>query len=387
MMPDTPSLNILQVIEPSGGGSGRHFIDLCAALTDFGHRVTAIYSPMRAEQRFVDEVKALNLAGLHAVNMTRSPSPSDMTAWLAINRIIAEHGPFDIIHGHSSKAGALTRMRRPGKHTPRVYTPHAFRTMDPTLGAKGRRIFGGIETLLGSYLTDALICVSQDEFAHAYRDLKIPGNALHLIVNGAAKPASGQKDAMRARLGVPAAALVYGFIGRLSEQKAPERLIRAFAATAAENPAAHLVMIGFGPLEDMVRAEIAQSGAGDRIHLTSSITGPEAMQAFDILVMPSRYEAMSYVMLEAEALGLPMVLTDVGGASTVLDDDENGFLVPNVDDISDLASAMARCADADCLARLRKAAGLRTERHSLTAMAQATEKLYRALARSARKNG
>ena len=49
-------LNILQVLEPSGGGSGRHFVDLCGELARRGHRVTAIYSPRRAEQRFVDEL-------------------------------------------------------------------------------------------------------------------------------------------------------------------------------------------------------------------------------------------------------------------------------------------------------------------------------------------
>lgn len=376
-MMSAPSLKILQVIEPSGGGSGRHFNDLCGALAKRGHAVTAIYSPMRAEERFVDELMSLGLKGVHAVSMTRSPSPSDIKSWREIGKIIASHGPFDIIHGHSSKAGALTRLRAPGAHVPRVYTPHAFRTMDPTLGARGRQIFGGIESLFGRYFTDALICVSEDELIHAHHDLGIPQDILHLVVNGASAPPSGRRAEIRARYGLRDDALVMGFVGRLCEQKAPERLVRAFGRVAKQHPDAHLLMIGSGPLEDMTRSEIAQSGAADRIRLVSDIPGPEAMQAFDLLVMPSRYEAMSYVMLEAEAFGLPMVLTRVGGATTVVDDDENGLLVANDDDPAILADALAQAIAPERLQRLQLAASDRRHRHSLARMADETEAVYR----------
>ncbi|MBB1248042.1 glycosyltransferase family 4 protein [Rhizobium sp. G21] len=380
-MSSQQSLRILQVLEPSGGGSGRHFNDLCGALSRRGHEVTAIYSPMRAEERFVDELTSLGLAGVHAVPMTRSPSPSDVGAWIKIRNIVAAHGPFDIIHGHSSKAGALTRLRAPGAHAPRVYTPHAFRTMDPTLGARGRQIFGGIESLFGRYFTDALICVSEDELVHAYHDLGIPRDILRLVVNGADAPPSGRRAEIRARCGLRDDALVIGFVGRLCEQKAPERLIRALGRLAKSTPDAHLLMIGSGPLEDMVRTEIARSGAADRIRLVSDIAGPEAMQAFDLMAMPSRYEAMSYVMLEAEAAGLPMVLTRVGGSSTVVDDGDNGLLVANEDDPSALAATLEAALAPDRLDRLRRAAADRRGRHSLAHMATETEAVYRSLVR------
>jgi glycosyltransferase involved in cell wall biosynthesis len=376
----TSSLRILQVLEPSGGGSGRHFLDLSRALAERGHQVTAIYSPLRAEQRFVSELKSLPLQAVHSVPMTRSPGPSDAKAWMTINRIIRDKGPFDIIHGHSSKAGALTRMRIPGKHVPRVYTPHAFRTMDPALGPEGRKVFGGIEALFGKYLTDALICVSRDEYRHARDDLGIPGNILHTIINGVAPPPSGARDAVRMRLGVKADAFVFGFVGRLSEQKAPERLIGAFARIAADVPQTELAVIGFGPLEADVRQQIGASGFADRICLTADIAGADAMQAFDALVMPSRYEAMSYVMLEAAAAGLPLILTDVGGASTVLDNGVNGFMVANSDDVGELAATMTKGADAARHARLKSAAEARRGDYSLDKMVEETERVYESLA-------
>jgi len=376
-------LRILQVLEPSGGGSGRHFLDLCGALARRGHHVTAIYSPTRAEERFVAELRALPLAAVHVVPMTRSPSPSDTRAWLAIQKIIRSDGPFDIIHGHSSKAGALIRMRAPGRHIPRVYTPHAFRTMDPTLGAGGRQIFGGIESLFGNYLTDALICVSRDEYQHASENLGIPEDILHTVVNGVSAPPIGQRQETRASLGVRPDAFVFGFVGRLSEQKAPERLVDAFMRIAADLQKAELAMIGFGPLEPEMRAMIGRSTMSERIHLTAAIPGPEAMQAFDVLVMPSRYEAMSYVMLEAASAGLPMILADVGGATTVVEDNANGFIVANNDDVTELAGRMREIAGPQRYEAMRTAALARRDDYSLDKMVDATEALYCMLAQDA----
>nr|WP_210341663.1 glycosyltransferase family 4 protein [Rhizobium setariae] len=374
-----PPLKILQVLEPSGGGSGRHFVDLCKGLSARGHDVTAIYSPLRAEERFIGELQALRLSAVHAVPMTRSPSPSDFKAWQTIASIIEQGGPFDIIHGHSSKAGALTRMRKPGRHIPRVYTPHAFRTMDPTLGKNGRRIFGGIESLFGRYLTDALICVSVDEKRHAIEALGIAADRLHVIINGVSPPPSGRQLEIRQRLGVRKGAFVFGAVGRLSRQKAPERLIDAFSRIARERPEAELVMIGSGELEGAVRSQIRASGLEPRIHLDSEVNGAEAMQAFNALVMPSRYEAMSYVMLEAAASGLPLILSDVGGASTVLNNGANGLLVANSDDPTELANAMLKVSDRCRYASMLAAANARKHLYELESMVDETERLYRSL--------
>jgi glycosyltransferase involved in cell wall biosynthesis len=370
-------LNILQVLEPSGGGSGRHFVDLCGALAKSGHNVTAIYSPTRAEQRFVDELTALPLQSVIAVPMSRAPSPSDLAAWRAISRVIREQGPFDIIHGHSSKAGALTRIRLPGPHVPRVYTPHAFRTMDPTLGRNGRRIYGMIESLLGRYFSDAVICVSEDEKMHAATALRIPEHQLHTVVNGVDQASPLDREEIRAGLGVRPENFVFGFVGRLSPQKAPERLIEAFRRIATDRADIELAMVGFGELLDDVKLQILEAGLTDRVHVTSEIPGVQAMQAFDALVMPSRYEAMSYVMLEGAAAGLPMVLTDVGGASTVVDHGINGFIVPNDDDPHELAEAMRTLSTAGSYDAMRQAAEARKNRYSLGVMARQTEAVYR----------
>lgn len=382
-MTDTPGrpqrpLRLMQVLEPSGGGSGRHFIDLCRGLQARGHVVHAVYSPLRAEERFITELQELGLPGIHAVAMTRAPGPADFSAWRTLRGLIRQAGPFDIIHGHSSKAGALSRLRLPGWHVPRVYTPHAFRTMDPGLGNLGRKVYGAIEKLLARGLTDRLICVSADEYAHA-RALGMPRRKLAIVVNGVETPPADTRAAVRDSLGIPAGALTFGFVGRLCHQKAPERLVAAFDHAASRLPQAHLLMIGTGESEEDVRRQIAASPHAARIHLTTDFTGPQAMAAIDALVMPSRYEAMSYVMLEAAAAGKPMILTKVGGVSTVLKDGENGEVVENGDDPLPLAQAMLRLAEPGRLARQTAIAQARSRDYGLERMVCDTEAIYRSL--------
>src|SRR5690606_27955331 len=112
---------------------------------------------------------------------------------------IREMGPFDIIHGHSSKAGALTRLALPRRHARRIYTPHAFRTMDPTLGKGASLVYGAIESLLGRFFSDAVVCVSDDEKAHAATLLRIPERLLHTVINGVGAPSPMDGAELRAR--------------------------------------------------------------------------------------------------------------------------------------------------------------------------------------------
>ncbi|RCW27753.1 glycosyltransferase involved in cell wall biosynthesis [Ciceribacter lividus] len=376
--PANAPLSLLQVLEPSGGGSGRHVIDLCGGLATRGHAVTAVYSPVRAEPRFVEDLLSRNLHRVIALPMERAVGPWDAVAWWRLREIIGREGPFDIIHGHSSKAGALTRLRLPGRHTPRVYTPHAFRTMDPTLGRKGRLVYGAVERFLGRHLSDRVICVSNSEYDHAI-SLGIPPDKLRVVVNGVAPIPSDRRGALRAGWGISEDAVVFGFVGRLQPQKAPERLVAAFARIAARMPQAFLLMIGSGEMEPELRRQIAASGFSDRIRLTSELPGNEAIQAFDALVMPSRYEAMSYVMLEAATAGKPLILTEVGGVTTVLEDGVNGILVGNDDDPTELAAAMASLGAPATRTRLTANAEGRAGRYGLDVMVNQTLSVYREL--------
>ena len=122
---------ILMVIETSGGGSGRHVLDLAGSFSDRGHEVHILYSPRRAEPRFVSELEKIDAVKTTAVDLRRSPHYSDIQALRVIGSYLVQQGPFDVVHGHSSK-GALACIAARRLRIASIFTPHAPRSLDPT---------------------------------------------------------------------------------------------------------------------------------------------------------------------------------------------------------------------------------------------------------------
>src|SRR5262245_4101602 len=127
-------LNVAFVIEATHGGTARHLLELASGLTADGHSVHVIYSHRRAESRFIKGLSEMPGIRTAVVDMRREPHPSDAVACIAIRRYLRKRGPFDVVHGHSSKGGALARLAAFGLPVARIYTPHCFRTTDPGLG-------------------------------------------------------------------------------------------------------------------------------------------------------------------------------------------------------------------------------------------------------------
>lgn len=338
-------MRVLLIIEAAGGGTGRHLVDLARALHDDGHDVHVVYSARRAESTFVKEIQDSPGVNVATVETRRGPHPSDLISLFKLRRYIKQHGPFDVIHGHSSKAGALARLLKLmmiGK-TCVVYTPHAIRTLDPTLGRFSRWGFKVVEKLLGRNLTDAVIAVSPDELQHIRQHGIIHSERSHLVINGLVASPPANRKKVRQRFGIGQAELVFGFVGRFSYQKAPEVAIRAFAKVASVHQEARLVILGFGPQEEMIHAIIASEGLTDRVTVRTRESGFECISSFDVFVMSSRYEGMPYVLLEAAACSLPIIATDVGGVSAIVEDGQNGHVVP-VNNVGQLGAAMLNLA-------------------------------------------
>ena len=222
-------MRVLLVTEPSGGGSGRHVLDLARGLVERDHDVTVAWSPVRAEPNWVRSLESMECVRTVSLDMYRSVGAHDFKTWRALSRMVRETGPYDVLHGHSSKAGALVRilpLQLPGA---RVYTPHAFRTMDPGISGRGRLVFGSIERLLGG-LGAGVIAVSKAELEHA-RALGMGADKTVMIVNGVDPVEAEDRAAVRDRLGLPDDAFAVGFVGRFSDQKDPLRFVRAIRSS------------------------------------------------------------------------------------------------------------------------------------------------------------
>jgi glycosyltransferase involved in cell wall biosynthesis len=354
---------------------GRHFLDLAQGLAAAGVEVTGIYSPDRIDHTFGQRVSTCDALPMVELPLQHGVGPGDLAGMWRLARRIKQLGPFHLIHGHSSKAGALARLAARWLHTPVVYTPHAFITLDPTMPTWKRTFYGQVERRLAR-MTDAIIAVSEDEADHM-RTLGIDERVIHVVPNGIAQLELPARDVVRARLGISPAETVVGFVGRLARQKAPELLIDAFALADREpDKPMRLLIVGSGPLEECVRQRIAERKLASRVTLLGDVVATQIMPAFDIFCLPSRYEAMPYVYLEALAAGLPIVSTRVGGTSLCVTPGTNGLVV-EPENVPALAAALATLIrDTDLRQRFASASTVAASRFTLDRMVTQTLDVY-----------
>lgn len=370
------SLRVAVVVEACGGGSARHVAELSEGLLQRGCDVHLLYSPVRADACFTDAIKTLKGLHLLEVPMRREPHPSDVGYLLKIRRYIRRNGVFDIVHAHSSKAGALARVAALGTGAASVYTPHAIRTMDPTLHPALHQFYRLIEVALARSTTDAIIAVSEAERQHIIA-LGVAAEKIHVIPNGIPAMPDVDRPKLRSSLGLSPQDVCLGFIGRLVPQKAPERFVTAIARLAQRLPQVRGIVVGSGPLEPAVHALADQLGVSNRIIWVTNRSGPQVLPAFDTLVLPSLYEGMPYVLLEALAAGVPVVSTDVGGVAEAISSGETGFIVPQ-DNIEALIAKIGLLIEDEALRRQMAQTSLRKSGEmSVDRMVDQTVQLYR----------
>jgi glycosyltransferase involved in cell wall biosynthesis len=312
------SMQILLVTEPGVDGVFRHVEALASFLMERGHRIHLAYSDVRGSDRLTQLVAKVSAAGGKTVNLavSNAPGPGDVAALLKLRRLVTEARP-DVIHAHSSKAGALARaLVCLGVRQPVFYTPHAYYGLSGKGGMKSR-VFNAIETVLGRIGTT--INLSEGERAFARDSLKIPQARLRLIANPVDcvrfRPADAAKrKEIRAALGVPEDAILLGSVGRLAFQKDPPTLYRAFAKACQKRPELWLYHLGEGELSAECAALADQLGIRSRIVRQTYLSEPLSFyQALDGMILTSRYEGLSFAVLEALACDLPVILSQVPG--------------------------------------------------------------------------
>ena len=339
-------MKIAQIVEATQTGVGRHVLDLTAGLAACGDRLHLIYSPLRMDAYFRAKVEAFRKIPnvvLSELEMPHAVSPlREIKTVRKIARYLREHGPFDIVHGHSSKGGAYARLaaalvRRASKV---IYTPNAFVTLSSTISPLKMIMFEALEKFLARRFTDQLIMVSRDEHAYALQ-LGIPERKLAVIANGVQiEPGTDGGDNIRSMLGLDSSDVIIGFVGRLDAQKSPIILLRAFSQ-CAKNGSAKLVVIGEGPQRQQLEAFVTQEKVDGVSFMGYQERASHLMADFDIFALPSDYEGLPYTLIEAMANQLPVVATDCSGNRELVRNGENGFLVPRGDSDS-MAKKLAK---------------------------------------------
>jgi len=167
---------------------------------------------------------------------------------------------------------------------------------------------------------DRYVCVSRPVAEFSQRRGGLPASKLVVIPNGVdVDRFPARQAADLSALGVPAGRRVVTFVGRLHRQKGVEWLIETAGAWLARLSDYDLLLVGTGPLQGRLESVCRSAGIAERVHF-SGWRGdvPEILAASDLLVLPSAWEGMPNVVLEAMASRRPVVATDVEGVRDLL---------------------------------------------------------------------
>lgn len=366
-------MRIALVAEVMETGVGQLVALLARELAERGHEVHLLHSVRRSDAAALWRLRQTANIRCIAIDMRRELHLSDLAAIRSVRLYLKRHGPFDIVHGHSSKGGALARLAGAGLPGVRLYTPHAFYTLSPALGRARHFLYAGAERALAK-LCRAIICSSALERDHAIA-LGIAAERLSIIHNAIDAPVLA--PSARQQFGFPDSAVIVGFVGRLADQKAPRLLIEAFAHATRQHSDIALVMVGDGPLESVLQERAASLGIAARMRWVGHRPSKHYLTSFDILAMPSRYEGFSLMPLEAMHAALPIVCTNVGGVTEAVLDGVTGLVVP-VDDCAALSAAIVALArDPAQRVALGRAAHARASLFSGERMVATMEQYYR----------
>lgn len=376
-MQDAGPLGVDLMIESTGGGSVRHVMDLFEALRARGRDARLIVSTRRSEPAFLNWLAGIDPARVLRLDLRRGPHPSDLAALRRLRRYLGGAGRGRLLHAHSTKAGFLGALAC-GLYGGALFTPHAYRGMDPTLGSAQRRALRLIEYGL-SRPYGRIIAVSPEERDYA-AEIGLPADRLRYVPNGidmaAIAAAAGEP---RPRPGGPA----IGFAGRMVHQKDPLLFVVAFALVRAERPEVRAVMIGEGDLEQEVDARIATLGLGAAVDRLGHVPLVERLHDMDVMVHASRYESLPYVLLEACAAGLPVISVRNAGSEAIFGAEAD---LAGVEDAARLARRILDFLADPGAAEVAKARSLAAARRfSIETMVDAIEGLYGELAPEARR--
>lgn len=302
---------------------------------------------------------------------------TDYLAFRDVARIIRTER-IDVIHTHNTDpfiSGGLARLLVP-KRVVHVHTDHARSFPDATRYHVAEHVL--------SWFTHAVVGVSEHTTDNLRRYERISPRKLVTIPNGidpSPYDHPAPRDEIRAELGVAPDVPLMGLAARLTDQKGIDVLLRALPSVLERVPRAHLVVAGDGPEREPLEALAHEVGVADAV----SFLGPrtdfvDLITGLDVYALPSRWEGLPMVILEAMAARVAIVAAAVGGVPRAVVDGRSGLLVASEDEAA-LAAALVRALSEPALRRSLADEARRTfeAEYSADVMTRRYERLYRRL--------
>lgn len=326
-----PRLTVgLLITQGHWGGAQQYVFDLATHLAAVAHVIVGIGSPTRShdlQQRLAQWNAAHTDTPIIVEQLThlvREISPIHDVRALAEIRQFATRHHLDILHCNSAKATVLGSLATQHMSLRRVTTVHGFTSTEP-LSWTRRTLYRTLERC-ASQSTDLIICPDRASLHYAKEMFHIPESRLALIPHTRTDITFLSRDAARAALahhiGTPITKTIQiiGSIANFYRVKNQSLLLKSFAQLAVHHPDAICILIGDGSERAALEQLRASLACAQRIFFTGTIENAATLlKGFDVFALTSDKEGYPYVLLEARAAGIPIVVRAVGGCAELVE--------------------------------------------------------------------
>lgn len=300
------------------GGLQQVVVNICRTIDRDKYDVSVLC--LRTMGEFVPDIEKL---GIKVIHLPQKEKGTDYFSFVKVAKILKEE-KVDIIHTHNTQPfidGTIGAILSGVKVI--IHTDHARAFPD-----KNRYMFA--EWLM-SHFANKVVGVSDHTSQNLIRYEKISKKKIVTIPNGIDESVYDidvNFEKKKQELGIKGNGPVIGLGVRLSEQKGITYLLQAMQYLIKEFPDITLLIAGDGCLEQALKKEAQDLGVENHtMFLGPRLDVPELLKLFDLYVLPSLWEGLPMVLLEAMAAGCPIVATDVGGNSMAITHGQNGSLV------------------------------------------------------------
>lgn len=302
----------------NAGGITRYLMTLAKGFARRGHEVIVVSAGGDQENFF----GTLGPRVKHLRRNIRTKSELDPRIYLALPSLVrlVRAEKIELIHAQTRVTQVMGVLLGSLTRKPVVTTCHGF--FKPRFSRKFFTAWG-----------DAVIAISEPVKEHLEKDFAVPAAAVRFITNGIDLeefvPVADEEKGIRRLSEELGEEPAVGIIARLSSVKGIDVLIRAMPKVLRKFPQAKLLVIGKGPEEANLR-RLTEELILDGHVLFKPVVDRTAhmLSLLDVFVMPSRQEGLGLSVLEAQAMELPVIASNVGGLANIIDDGRTGLLVP-----------------------------------------------------------
>ncbi len=371
---------VLVLIKGLGlGGAERLLVDSLPFLdrTQFEYHVGYLL-PWK---RFL--VPELERAGIpvHCLGRMAGASPSSWTAMTLLPRalqrllLLQRHERFDVIQADLPIAGILARLAGQWSSVPVVYTEHNLQERYHSLTKWANAATYSWNRRVLAVSGEVAESIGRHGLRHRTRVMTVLNGVPVEQVRADAARGLGVRD----ELSIPGKHLVVGTVAVFRSQKRLTDWLEVAARVAACRSDVTFLLVGGGPLDSEIHQRVAALGLSDRVRMPGfRPDGRRLMAAMDVFLMTSEFEGLPIALLEAMALGKPVVCTRVGGIPEVVAAGGAGLLAPvgAIEELSDCVLQLLN--DAERRARMGAAGAARVEsEYHVKRRVRAIESLYK----------